>query len=112
MSDGREERKEQEERRRWDEERKDRDNDRDRDWEREGERERRDSRALPWNHLMRRTISIGLRSRWCLGERGAANDCRGRSRERIGMRLRQVWWRDRWRELRSRQAARHRSGEL
>jgi hypothetical protein len=44
MSDGREERKEQEERRKWDEERKDRDDD-DRDWERDGERERLDSLA-------------------------------------------------------------------
>jgi hypothetical protein len=43
MSDGREERKEQEERRKW-EEKKNRDNDRDRDWE--GEPERRDSRAV------------------------------------------------------------------
>jgi hypothetical protein len=46
MSDGREERKEQEERRTWDEKRKDRDDDRDRDWERDGERERRDSQAV------------------------------------------------------------------
>src|SRR5580704_6444078 len=48
MSDGREERKEQEERRKWEEERKKRDryqDDRDRDWERDGDRERRDSRA-------------------------------------------------------------------
>ena len=49
MSDGREERKEEEERRKWEKERKDPDrrhDDRDRDWEREGERERRDSRAV------------------------------------------------------------------
>jgi len=54
MSDGREERKEQEERRKWEqeerrkweqEERKDPDDDRARDWERDGDRERRDSRA-------------------------------------------------------------------
>src|ERR1700692_842408 len=48
MSDGHEERKEQEERRKWEEERKDPDRhqgDRDRDWERDGERERRDSLA-------------------------------------------------------------------
>jgi hypothetical protein len=46
MSDGREERKEQEERRRWKEQPKDPDhyqNDREREWERDGERERRDS---------------------------------------------------------------------
>ncbi len=42
MSDGREERKEQEERRRW-EEKKDRSNDLDQDWPRYDERERRDS---------------------------------------------------------------------
>src|SRR5579862_1784669 len=46
MSDGREERKEQEERRKWDEERKKRDEDRERDWERDGAPERRDSRAV------------------------------------------------------------------
>lgn len=48
MSDGREERKEQEERRKWEKERKDpeRYQDRERDWERDGERERRDSRAV------------------------------------------------------------------
>src|SRR6266550_9083022 len=49
MSDGREERKEQEERRKWEKERKDPDrlhDDRGRDWERDGERERRDSRAV------------------------------------------------------------------
>jgi len=49
MSDGREERKEQEERRKWEEERKDPDRhqgDRERDWERDGERERRDSRTV------------------------------------------------------------------
>ena len=44
MSDGREERKEQEERRRW-QEPKDLDDDLDRDWSREEERERRDSQA-------------------------------------------------------------------
>jgi hypothetical protein len=49
MSDGREERKEQEERRKWEEEQRDPDrhrSDRDRDWERDGEQERRDSRAV------------------------------------------------------------------
>jgi hypothetical protein len=48
MSDGREERKEQEERRKWQEERKDprRDpDDRERTWEKDGGPERRDSRA-------------------------------------------------------------------
>jgi hypothetical protein len=45
MSDGREERKEQEERRKWQEERKDRDDEPKRDWEREGEPERWDSRS-------------------------------------------------------------------
>ena len=45
MSDGREERKEQEERRKWQEEHSDRDDDLKRNWERDGERERRDSRA-------------------------------------------------------------------
>jgi hypothetical protein len=46
MSDGHEERREQEERRKWEqEERKDLDKDRARDWERDGDRERRDSRA-------------------------------------------------------------------
>ena len=45
MSDGREEREEQEQRRKWEREHKDRDDDLNRDWEREGERERRDSRA-------------------------------------------------------------------
>jgi hypothetical protein len=45
MSDGREEREEQEQRRKWDKEKKDREDDLDRDWERDGERERRDSRA-------------------------------------------------------------------
>jgi hypothetical protein len=42
MSDGREERKEQEERRKWEEESKDHTDDRGRDWEKEGERERLD----------------------------------------------------------------------
>ena len=46
MSDGREERKEQEERRRW-QEPKDLDDDLDRDWPRDEERERRDSLAVP-----------------------------------------------------------------
>jgi hypothetical protein len=46
MSDGREERKEQEERRRW-QEPKDLGDDLDRDWPREDERERRDSSAVP-----------------------------------------------------------------
>ena len=50
MSDGREERKEQEERRRWQEEHGDRTDELKRDgeweWERDGERERRDSRAV------------------------------------------------------------------
>ena len=49
MSDGREERKEQEERRKWEEERKDPkryQDDRDRNWEKDGERERRDSQAV------------------------------------------------------------------
>jgi hypothetical protein len=48
MSDGKEERKEQEERRKWEEERKSprRDGDvREPDWERDGRPERRDSRA-------------------------------------------------------------------
>jgi hypothetical protein len=44
MSDGNEERKEQEERRRWDE-RKNPDDDLERAWPRDEERERRDSRA-------------------------------------------------------------------
>jgi hypothetical protein len=44
MSDGNEERKEQEERRRW-AERKDRDDDQDREWPTDETRERRDSRA-------------------------------------------------------------------
>jgi hypothetical protein len=42
MSDGREERKEQEERRRWDEERSYRDDDLNRDWPGDEERERRE----------------------------------------------------------------------
>jgi hypothetical protein len=46
MSDGREERKEQEERRRW-QEPKDFDDDLDRDWPRDEERERWDSLAVP-----------------------------------------------------------------
>jgi hypothetical protein len=46
MSDGREERKEQEERRRW-QEPKDLDDDLDRDWPRDEGRERRDSLAVP-----------------------------------------------------------------
>ena len=52
MSDGREEREEQEQRRKWEKDRKDADrplDDPDRGWEREGERERRDSRcAAGW----------------------------------------------------------------
>jgi hypothetical protein len=44
MSDGREERKEQEERRRW-QDPKDRDDDLDRDWTGDDERERLDSQA-------------------------------------------------------------------
>jgi hypothetical protein len=48
MSDGREERKEQEDRRKW-EEKKDSGDDRDREWERDGQRERRDSRAVELN---------------------------------------------------------------
>jgi hypothetical protein len=43
MSDGREERKEQEERRKWQEERQDRDDNPNRAWEYGGEQERRDS---------------------------------------------------------------------
>ena len=49
MSDGREERKEEEERRKWEKERKDGDrlpDDRKRDWEKDGESERYDSRAV------------------------------------------------------------------
>jgi hypothetical protein len=49
MSDGREERKEQEERRKWEEEHKEPRSDpqdRQRDWERDGRPERRDSRAV------------------------------------------------------------------
>jgi hypothetical protein len=49
MSDGREERKEQEERRKWEQEQKDpkrHQDDRERNWEKDGERERRDSRAV------------------------------------------------------------------
>lgn len=49
MSDGREERKEQEERRKWEEKPKDPDryhDDREREWERDGDRERRDSKAV------------------------------------------------------------------
>jgi hypothetical protein len=49
MSDGREERKEQEERRKWEEERKNpnrRYDDRERDWESDGDRERRDSKTV------------------------------------------------------------------
>src|SRR5258708_7453850 len=56
MSDGREERKEQEERRRWEEERKDPDRhqgDRDRDWERDGQQERRDSRTVELDAVVR-----------------------------------------------------------
>jgi hypothetical protein len=48
MSDGKEERKEQEERRKWEEERKNPRRDggvREPDWERDGRPERRDSRA-------------------------------------------------------------------
>jgi len=45
MSDGREERKEQEERRKWQEERDGRGDEPRRDWEQEGDRERRDSRS-------------------------------------------------------------------
>jgi hypothetical protein len=45
MSDGREERKEQEERRKWQEEHKGREDEKTRGWEQEGDRERRDSRA-------------------------------------------------------------------
>src|SRR5580693_1270429 len=49
MSDGREERNEQEARRKWKEQPKDPDryqDDREREWERDGERERRDSKAV------------------------------------------------------------------
>lgn len=48
MSDGREERNEQEERRKWEEKPKDPDryhDDREREWERDGDRERRDSKT-------------------------------------------------------------------
>ena len=71
MSDGREERKEQEERRKWEEERKDprRDpRDRQRDWERDGEPERRDSRGV-----------VDLRPQRFPGGRRAARDYRERS---------------------------------
>jgi hypothetical protein len=53
MSDGREERKEQEERRKWEEQRKEprrEPDDRERTWERDGRPERRDSRASGMAH--------------------------------------------------------------
>src|SRR5438874_1896083 len=75
MSDGREERKEQEERRKWDEERKDpdryRDN-REREWERDGQRERRDSRTVELDGKVRAESARRTRRSFLMAAAAAA----------------------------------------
>jgi hypothetical protein len=75
MSDGREERKEQEERRKWEEERKDPDryqDNREREWERDGQRERRDSRTVELDAGVRAESALRTRRSFLVAAVAAA----------------------------------------